>query len=69
VTVDFSLQEPGNVNVRLLDMTGKMLRQGLYGGEQGANRINFGLADVAKGFYLLEISNANGKSVRKLTVQ
>ena len=69
VTVDFSLQEPGNVNVRLLDMTGKTLRQGLYDGEPGANRINFGLTDVAKGFYLLEISNENGKSVRKLTVQ
>ena len=69
VTVDFSLQEPGNVNVRLLDMTGKTLRQGLYDGEPGANRINFGLADVAKGIYLLEISNDNGKSVRKLTVQ
>ena len=69
VSIDFSLQEAGNVNVRLLDMTGKTLRQGLYGGEQGANRINFGLGNVAKGLYLLEISNDNGKSVRKLTVQ
>lgn len=69
VTIDFSLQESGNVNVRLLDMAGKTLRQGIYGGESGANRINFGLGNVAKGFYLLEISNDNGKSVRKLTVQ
>lgn len=69
VSIDFSLQEAGNVNVRLMDMTGKTLRQGLYGGEQGANRINFGLGNVAKGLYLLEISNDNGKSVRKLTVQ
>ena len=50
-------------------MMGKTLRQGLFGGEQGANRINFGLQDVAKGMYLLEISNADGKSVRKITVQ
>ena len=69
VSIDFSLQETGNVTVRLLDMTGKMLRQGVYGGEQGANRINFALGNVAKGLYLLEISNDNGKSVRKLTVQ
>ena len=54
---------------RLMDMAGKTLRQGVYGGDQGANRINFGLADVAKGIYLLEISNPAGKSVRKVTVQ
>lgn len=69
VTIDFSLTESANVNVRLMDMTGKTLRQGLFGGEQGANRIQFGLHDVARGMYLLEISNAEGKSVRKITVQ
>jgi hypothetical protein len=69
VTIDFSLTESANVTVRLMDMAGKTLRQGVYGGDQGANRINFGLADVAKGIYLLEISNPAGKSVRKVTVQ
>jgi len=68
VTIDFSLQESGPVEVRLLDMAGKALQQGTYGGEPGANRINFEL-HVAKGLYLLEISNGNGKSVRKVTVQ
>ena len=69
VNIEFSLQESGNVNVRLMDMAGKTIRQENYGGEQGANRLNFSLTDVAKGLYLLEISNDNGKSVRKLTVQ
>jgi hypothetical protein len=69
VTIDFSLNESTNVNVRLMDMTGKTLRQGAFGGEQGANRIQFGLQDVARGMYLLEISNTEGKSVRKVTVQ
>ena len=59
----------GRYGEPMMDMAGKTLRQGVYGGDQGANRINFGLADVAKGIYLLEISNPAGKSVRKVTVQ
>lgn len=69
VTVSFSLQEESQLGVRLMDLTGKTLRQEQYEAVQGANQIRFALDGVAKGMYLLEISTPEGKSVRKVTVQ
>lgn len=69
VTVDFSLAQSGSLNVQLLDMTGKVLRQRGFECQQGANQLRFDIDGVAKGLYLLEVNTPNGKSVRKVTVQ
>lgn len=69
VNIEFSLQDEMDLNVKLMDMTGKVLRNSRYDGNQGANQLRFDLQGVAKGLYLLEISTPDGKSVRKVTVQ
>ena len=64
-----SLVQADHLTVQLLDMTGKVLRQSAFDGNDGANQFRFDLQGVAKGLYLLEVSTSTGKSVRKVTVQ
>ena len=69
LTIDLSLAQADHLTVQLLDMTGKVLRQSAFDGNDGANQFRFDLQGVAKGLYLLEVRTSTGKSVRKVTVQ
>lgn len=67
--IDFSLADAANIHVRLMDMTGKVLKQTEMEGYVGENHQHFDLQGLSKGMYLLEIATPSGKSVRKVTVQ
>ncbi len=69
VNIDFSLAEAEKITMKLMDMTGKVLKQDAVEGIAGANQQRMDIHGMAKGLYLLEISTPNGKSVRKITVQ
>jgi len=69
VTLSFSLEQPETVTVRLMDVSGKVLRNSVIEANAGNNQGHVDVKGVAKGLYLLEISTPNGKSVRKVTVQ
>ncbi len=69
ITIEFSLEQVEKINVKMMDMTGKVLRQSAFEGNDGANQFRFDVNGLAKGMYLLEVNTPNGKSVRKVTVQ
>lgn len=69
VNIDFSLAEAETISMKLMDMTGKVLKQDAVEGIAGTNQQRMDIHGVAKGLYLLEISTPSGKSVRKITVQ
>ena len=68
-TIDLALSQAEHLTVQLLDMTGKVLRQCAFEGDEGANQFRFDIQGVAKGLYLLQVSTSTGNSVRKVTVQ
>lgn len=69
LTVEFSLANAEQVTARIVDLTGKVLRQNTIEGVDGSNQIQLELNGISKGLYLLEINTPEGKSVRKVTVQ
>ena len=69
LNVEFSISEAQNVTYKLLDLTGKTLKQSQMESVAGTNQYQLNIQGVASGLYLLEISTTNGKSVRKITVQ
>lgn len=68
-TIDLALSQAEHLTVQLLDITGKVLRQNAFEGDEGANQFRFDIQGVAKGLYLLQVSTSTGNSVRKVTVQ
>ena len=69
VNVEFSIPQAETITFQLMDLTGKILKQMTMDGIVGANQFQFDIQGVSKGLYLMEIATANGKSVRKITVQ
>ena len=69
VNVEFTIPQSERITFRLMDLTGKMLKNATLDGVAGSNQYKFDIHGVSKGLYLLEIVTDNGKSVRKITVQ
>jgi hypothetical protein len=69
LNIDLTLFQADKLNLRLVDMTGKLLKEEVVEGADGDNHLRFDINGVAKGLYLLEVATPSGKSVRKVTVQ
>lgn len=69
LNIDLTLSQADKLNLRLVDMTGKLLKEEIVEGGDGDNHLRFDINGVAKGLYLLEVATPSGKSVRKVTVQ
>jgi len=74
-TLGFTLPENGNVSIRVLDMTGKVVATPVNGVDYSAGRaqVKFDAPNLASGTYIYELSfvNANGvvsKLSRKMTI-
>ncbi|MDY6326186.1 MAG: C10 family peptidase [Bacteroidales bacterium] len=69
INVEFFIENDESTSVRLLDMTGKLLRNVETTASAGLNSIPVDVTGVASGIYLIEVHNTAGKSVRKVTVR
>ena len=69
ITVEFSIENPENMTISLVDMMGKCVKSLETKTELGTNNLSFNISDVASGIYFLELKTTKGKSVRKITVQ
>lgn len=69
LNIDFSLTDADNIQIRMMDLAGKVLKQSEMEGVVGTNHLRFDVNGVARGLYLMEISTPAGKSVRKVNVQ
>jgi hypothetical protein len=59
-----------NVNINLVDVTGKLIKQYVQSVNMGANRIVLSLPPVTAGQYLLKISSVNNATItQKIVVE
>lgn len=65
----FSLTNPEEITCRLMDATGKLLSLETISASIGENHHSLNVSNLAKGFYMLEVSTSTGKSIRKVMVQ
>lgn len=68
ISIRFNNSVSGNVTVKMLDMTGRLL----WTDEQSANGAYnkaFDISAYAKGIYLLQVNSSAGESVMKITLQ
>jgi hypothetical protein len=57
------------VNVRVLDMVGKVTRELNLAVEQGDNKFSIDVADFSKGIYFVELTNGNERIVKKMIIE
>jgi hypothetical protein len=58
-----------NSLILIRDLTGRIMVQEERNTTLGQNTWDMNISQLAKGFYLLEVSNANGKAVERISVQ
>ena len=66
VSVTFRLKEPGSVQVRLLDLQGRVQQQHSYKGVAGQNERTLRVASLMTGVYALEVSFEGQRVIHKL---
>jgi len=69
IHIAFSLQNAEPVTCRLTDATGKILQTEQLSATTGDNHHTINVANLAHGFYFLEMSTTQGKTIRKVMVQ
>jgi len=68
--VSFSLSEPGNVSLKLYDVTGRQVTTLANGCISAGNHVtSVSLAGLAHGIYLLRLESADCKATRKLILE
>lgn len=68
--LQFSLQEAGNVSVRLMEYTGKVVSEVVNGNmNAGVQNVTINTKNVAPGNYVVLISTEKGSTVERLTVE
>jgi len=58
-----------NSTIVLRDLSGRIIYQEQRDANQGENTWQINIAGLAKGFYILEVSNTEAKAVQKITVE
>ncbi|HRY33502.1 MAG TPA: C10 family peptidase [Bacteroidales bacterium] len=69
LNLQFSQDMPGEAEVLLMNLTGQILRQENTGRFSGQYKGSFDLSDLAKGVYLLKLSNELGSYQQRLVIQ
>ncbi|HLO69356.1 MAG TPA: T9SS type A sorting domain-containing protein [Flavipsychrobacter sp.] len=66
--VNIALKQNTDVNIYLVDMTGRVVKNIFAGKTSGSQTYNVDLADVNAGMYFVTVASANGQKTVKLTV-
>ncbi len=69
VTVEVPMEADADVQVTIVDPSGKAAIQQNRVMGKGDNRMNFDISRLANGIYFVEVRNGDSKSTRKLVVQ
>jgi len=69
ITVQFSTTSAGKFQLRVTDLTGRMLRNEMIDATEGINVHEIELGDVAKGTYLLLIENNNLRKQTRIVIE
>jgi hypothetical protein len=64
----FTLTEPTDVTVSLLDATGRIIWAKTSQGQEGSNEVALPVGTMATGMYLCSVQSKNQKATKKLLV-
>ena len=67
-TVDINLVERTDVNINIVDMSGKLLLQKTYEGRNGFFRTNVNTSDLPTGNYIMKINTKDFYTTKKISV-
>jgi hypothetical protein len=68
VSVEFSLNGNKNVNVRIFDMTGRVVASQDYAGTEGVNLLNMDISNLEQGNYILMIDDTASGVKKRLMI-
>jgi hypothetical protein len=60
LTIDFNMDESANLSLQLMEMSGRVVSTSTVNAQEGSNRERLDLSDLAPGFYLIRMVDANG---------
>lgn len=69
VGLAFNLKSESQINVAVLDMSGKTIASRNYGSMNGASVINYNTTGLSEGIYLVEVTVNGEKMTRRLVIQ
>ncbi len=69
VTLFFTGQVEGNLNIRVMTMDGRTVQQFSQGVDYGAGSIRLNVSDLAEGMYLIQAENGQSVQTQKLVVR
>jgi len=68
-TLKFNLQQSGNVNIRVIDYTGRVMSNVMNSNlSAGSQSVNIATGNIPSGSYLVIIETAGGNNMQRLTV-
>ncbi len=62
ITLEVSLKDPGEVQVRLIGLTGNVLKTSVFSGTEGRNEYVFDTDSNGQGIYFLTVTDADGET-------
>jgi hypothetical protein len=69
VNVSFNTMMNDNVNIKLMDITGKVMMTKTINADNGYNRVTFAVNNFAKGVYMVVVENSKGITKNRLVIQ
>jgi hypothetical protein len=69
VNLTFNLLKESNVEVSVLDLSGKVIANRVYDNMNGASTINYNSSDLSQGIYLVEVTINGEKMTRRLAIK
>lgn len=69
ITIEATLENAMPLQVRLIDMSGKLLQSTVYQAISGVNNLRFEPNNLPKGMYLLNITTEVGSVIEKIVIQ
>ena len=67
--LSYSLEKHERVTVKMYDLTGRMIYTQLVSGSEGENTISMNQTQLAKGVYIVELSNGTEREMKKLVIE
>lgn len=68
VQVEFPLKQSVEVNVRIMDLTGKVVFHQSQKGMQGSNVMSIPVSDISNGTYFIQVQAAQYSGIQKITI-
>lgn len=68
-TIELNVKKASPINFKLVDLTGKLIKEINAGEVFGNYKTSISITDIAKGSYFLKISSDDGLEVKKIMIQ